>query len=268
MNRLFRALAPVTDASWGQIDDEATRTLKSYLAARRLVDVVGPLGGEASAVDTGRIVPSDRPADGAVSLARRVRPLVELRAEFSLSRAELDAIDRGANDPDLSPLIEAARHVALAEDTLVFQGSAAAEVTGIASGSPHEPVALDENYGAFPRHVARAVAMLRDAGVGGPYAVALGPRCYTGVVETTEHGGYPVLEHVRLVAGGPVVWAPAVNGSVVLSQRGGDFRITVGGDLSLGYVDHDAGSVTFRLDESVTFSNDSPEAAVALRYPD
>lgn len=266
MNRLFRELAPVTDGAWGQIDDEATRTLTGFLAARRLVDFDGPHGWETSSVTTGRTTPVDAPAAGVTALARQVRALVELRAEFSLSRAELDAVERGAHDPDLSSLIEAARRVAVAEDALVFQGSDAAGVTGIASGSPHEPVVLDEDYGAFASRVAHAVAMLRDAGVDGPYAVALGPRCYTGVVETTEHGGYPVLEHVRLVTGGPVVWAPAVDGSVVLSQRGGDFRLTVGGDLALGYVAHDAGSVTFRLDESVTFSNDSPEAAVALRY--
>jgi uncharacterized linocin/CFP29 family protein len=266
VNRLLRELAPVTDGAWAQLDDEATRTLANFLAARRLVDFDGPHGWETSAVTTGRTAPVDAPAKGVTTLARQVRPLVELRAEFSLSRAELDAVDRGAQDPDLSSLIEAASRVALAEDSLVFQGSSGAGVLGIASASPHEAVILDEDYGSFPRRVAQAVAVLRAAGVGGPYAVALGPRCYTGVVETTEHGGYPVLEHIRLIAGGPVVWAPAVDGSVVLSQRGGDFRLTVGGDLSLGYVAHDAGSVTLRLDESVTFSNNSPEAAVALRY--
>ncbi len=61
----------------------------------------------------------------------------------------------------------------------------------------------------------------------GPYAIALGPRCYTGVVETTERGGYPVFEHLRMILGGPVVWAPAVDGAVVLSQRGGDFELVV-----------------------------------------
>jgi uncharacterized linocin/CFP29 family protein len=267
VNRLLRDLAPVTDASWEQIDDEAARTLKSFLAARRLVDFNGPLGWDASCVADGRATAIEAPSGGVSALARQVRPLVELRAEFTLARAELDATDRGAQDIDLSPLVEAARNVALAEDGLVFNGSAAADVTGIAAGSPHQAVELDEDYGAFARRVAHAVAMLREAGVDGPYAVALGPRCYTGVVETTEHGGYPVLEHVRLVAGGPVVWAPAVNGSVVLSLRGGDFRLTVGGDLSLGYVSHDAESVTLRIDESLTFSNDSPEAAIALRYP-
>ena len=67
--------------------------------------------------------------------------------------------------------------------------------------------------------VAGAIQVLRDAGVGGPYSVSLGSDVYTGVVETTEMGGYPVLEHLRLISGGPVLWAPTVNGALVLSTR-------------------------------------------------
>jgi len=101
--------------------------------------------------------------------------------------------------------------------------------------------------------------------VDGPYAAALGPRGYTGVVESTEDGGYPVLEHLRLVTGGPVVWAAAIDGCIVVSQRGGDHRLVVGEDFSIGYESHDERSVTLYLEESLTFVNDGPQAAVVLR---
>jgi len=55
------------------------------------------------------------------------------------------------------------------------------------------------------------------------------------VIETTEHGGYPVFEHLRQILGGSVVWAPAVDGAIVLSGRGGDYEMTVGEDFSVGY---------------------------------
>jgi uncharacterized linocin/CFP29 family protein len=110
------------------------------------------------------------------------------------------------------------------------------------------------------------VATLQGEGIGGPYAIALGPRCYTGVIETTEHGGYPLLEHLRLILGGPALWAPAVDGAIVLSTRGGDFELVVGQDVSIGYLDHDAQNVRLYLEESFTFRVLSPEAAVALRY--
>ena len=43
------------------------------------------------------------------------------------------------------------------------------------------------------------------------------------VVETAEHGGYPLLDHLRKILDGPIVWAPGVDGAVVLSLRGDDF---------------------------------------------
>ena len=266
MNHLRAELAPVSDAAWKEINGEATRTLSNFLAARRLVEFEGPLGWDHAAVTTGRRAEVPSIVDGVDASTRIVRPVIELRTEFVLDRAELDSIDRGAEDADLYPLVDAARRAALGEDRLVFGGSSSANVTGIATGSPHATLPIGDDYANFPGLVASAVSTLRDAGVDGPYAVALGPRCYTGVIETTERGGYPVLEHLRLITGGPVVYAPAVDGTLVISQRGGDFRLTVGQDFSIGYLDHDRSSVTLYMEESLTFTNSTPEAAIALTY--
>ena len=57
MNDLRRELAPISDAAWREIDAEARRTLKTMLAARKLVDFMGPLGWDASAVGLGRVKP-------------------------------------------------------------------------------------------------------------------------------------------------------------------------------------------------------------------
>ncbi len=266
MNHLLRELAPITDGAWTQIDEEASRSLKHYLAARRLVDFTGPLGWEFSSVDIGRIERVEAGPIGVEVARRQVLPLVELRAPFSLDRAELAAADRGATDLDLDPVIAAARAAALAEDHVVFHGYPAAGVTGIIPASPHEEVAISDDYSHYPEHVAKAVAALRAADVSGPYAIALGARCFTGVTETTEHGGYPVFEHLRQILDGPVVWAPAVDGAVVLSQRGGDFELTIGEDFSLGYRAGDAGTVDLYIEESLTFRINTAEAAVHLAY--
>src|SRR5262245_3083561 len=47
MNNLHRELAPISDAAWADIEEETTRTLKRYLAGRRVVDVHGPGHGGA-----------------------------------------------------------------------------------------------------------------------------------------------------------------------------------------------------------------------------
>lgn len=267
MNHLMRELAPVTDAAWEQIDAEASRSLKHFLAARRVVDFAGPLGWAYSAVDVGRVDPLGQGVLGSVEVARRrVMPLLELRSEFSLARSELAAAERGATDLDLDAVIAAGRAAALAEDQLVFHGAEESGLAGIVTASPQPEVAITSDYSEYPRHVATAVATLRAADVAGPYAIALGARCYTGVTETTEHGGYPVFEHIRKILDGPVVWAPAVDGAVVLSQRGGDFELTVGEDFAVGYRTSDATSVTLYLEESVAFRITTPEAAVHLAY--
>ncbi len=148
----------------------------------------------------------------------------------------------------------------------MFHGYEAGGVVGMITASPHEPVAISDDYGRYPEHVAQAVAALRAADVAGPYAIALGARCFTGVTETTEHGGYPVFEHLRQILDGPVVWAPAVDGAVVLSQRGGDFELTVGEDFSVGYRSSDVTSVQLYIEESLTFRINTPDASVHLAY--
>jgi uncharacterized linocin/CFP29 family protein len=180
---------------------------------------------------------------------------------------ELDAIERGAGDPDLTAVTAAAKRAALAEDTAVFAGIETAGMRGIASASPHAPLPIADNYEQYASTVARAAAVLRSDGVAGPYAIVLGPRCYTGVIETTEHGGYPLLEHIRLILGGPIIWAPSVDGAVVVSLRGGDYVLTLGEDFAVGYRSHTADRVEFFLEETLAFEVRDPIAAVALRYP-
>ena len=266
MNHLLRDLAPVSDPGWEAIEEEASRTLRHFLAARKLVDFSGPLGWEHSAETLGRVDPlGDAPA-GVDAAIRMMQPLAELRTPFELSRRELEAIDRGSRDYDLQVVIDAARQAASAEDAAVFHGYAAAGIAGISQSTPHAPVVIGDDYNQYPGTVARALATLQAAGIAGPFAIALGPRCYTGVIETTEHGGYPVLEHIRLILGGPMVWAPAVDGAIVVSLRGGDFQLTCGQDFSIGYLDHDADSVRLYLEESMTFRALSPDAGVALVY--
>ena len=266
MNGLFRELAPISEAAWSEIDKEAKRTLKTTLGARRVVDFSGPLGWHIAALNTGRLEPLANPSpEGQLEVRRRqALSFIELRVPFELQRAELEAVDRGAPAPDLDPLIEAAETIAKAENRGVFHGFRSAGITGICEVAG-TPLPLSSNYEAYPAAVATAIGRLRDGGVGGPYAIALSERCYTGLTETTK-SGYPVIEHVRRLLDGPIVWTPALEGAVVLSLRGGDFELSVGQDLSIGYLEHDARCVRLYIQESFTFRVLSPQAAVPLSY--
>lgn len=262
MNYLYRDLAPLSDHAWEAIDDEARRSISHFVAGRHLFEFKGPHGYDAEAVVTGKIAPQPS-IEGAEVALRQPQPYVELRAPFVISRAEVDVLDRGG-DIDLEAVVEASRRIAGAEDRLVFDGLAAAGIEGVAAASPYEPIPLAEDYTGFPSAVAKAVAELRSAGVDGPFGIALGPREHRAVIESTEHGGYPVLNHVRLILDGVLVWAPTIEGAVVVSMRGGDFEIHSGLDFAIRYVGHDRDQVHLELIETVTFRNLSPEAAIRI----
>jgi uncharacterized linocin/CFP29 family protein len=265
MNHLLRGHAPLTDSNWKLLDDEARDRLAGPLAARRLVDFVGPQGWEHSSTNLGRVDSVEVGEEGVKALQRRVLPLVEVRVDFTVSRSEMRDDDRGAVDVDLESLDLAAHQIAIAENSAVFNGWAKAGIQGVVESSPFEPEPLGASADAYPRSVARAIEGLREAGVEGPYGLALGPDEYIKVIETAEHGGYPLFDHLRkILDGGQIVWAPGLRGAVAVSMRGGDFLFESGQDLSIGYDHHDAEQVHLYLEETFSFIVATPEAAAPL----
>jgi uncharacterized linocin/CFP29 family protein len=263
MNNLHRHLAPISDKAWEQIEQEASRTLKRHLAARRVVDVAGPKGFDVSAVGTGHLSPIASHAEGVETRQRVVRAFVELRVPFQLTRQAVDDVDRGAEDSDWSPVKEAARRIAFAEDRAVFDGYAAGGILGIREGASNAAIALPASVTDYPDAVAEAVSALKLAGCNGPYALVLGADAYTAASGESDDG-YPVLHHIEQLVDGGIVWAPAIAGGFVLTTRGGDFELDIGQDISIGYLSHSATTIDLYLQETFTFQMLTSEAAVVL----
>ena len=212
MNHLLRSYAPISDDGWSQLDREVQQRLVPGLAARRLVDFSGPHGWEHSAVDLGRVADIDAPAKGLrAGAAPRAPARRAARRLHRVARSELRDLDRGAVDLDFG-----SRRRRRARD----RGSGERRGVPRLGGGRHrrhhrrvprtQPIVAGKKYAEYPKHVAKAVETLLSAGVSGPYGLALGPDSYTGVVETTEHGGLIVFDHLREILGGPIVWAPGV----------------------------------------------------------
>ncbi|MGH3094497.1 MAG: family 1 encapsulin nanocompartment shell protein [Streptosporangiales bacterium] len=267
-DHLLRGLAPIPTVAWQAIDDEARERLTPLLAARKLADWKGPSGWQQSSVSLGRTTALDGPpgisTDGVTAKQRRVLPLAEYTVPFTVSRQEIDELQRGASDPDFDDLARAAGKVAEVENRTVFHGWAAAGITGIAQASPYGSGTLGDDCDAYPGVVARAVDQLRCNGIVGPYALAIGPAGYTRIIQTAEHGGHLLFDHLKQVVGGSILWAPGVDGAVVVSERGGDFLLDVGQDISVGYSHHDSDAVQLYFEESFTFRVLEPDAALAL----
>jgi len=266
VTNLHRELAPISDAAWAQIEEETSRTIKRYLAGRRVVDVHGPAGSALSAVGTGHLGTIAAPGDGILARQREVKALVELRIPFDLDRQMIDDVERGANDSDWQPAKDAARKLAFAEDRAIFEGYAAAGIVGVRQGTSNPQKSLPADVRKYPEVFAQALSQLRIVGVNGPYAILLSADAYTELAETSDYG-YPVLEHIKHLVEGKIIWAPAVDGAFVVTTRGGDLDLHIGQDVSIGYLSHADTHVRLYLQETFTFLYLTSESAVALAPP-
>lgn len=264
MKLLKRNLAPILPEAWDAIDEEARGALQVALAARRVVDVDGPCGWELASVSTGKLDLLDsQPVDGVSAGVRRVNPVIELRIPFELKIMDLDSISRGAEDPDLDAVGEAARRIARAEDTAVFKGFKAGGVQGILETIPHDPVPFGKSPDEHLEAATQARSKLIAAGIGGPYALVLGTRTFSEVMQAADDG-YPLTKRLNQVLEGPIIESNVIEGGLLMSTRGGDFELTLGVDFSIGFVSSDRDKVELYLTSAFAFRTLEPAAAVAL----
>jgi uncharacterized linocin/CFP29 family protein len=261
---LKRHLAPILPEAWKLIDEEAKRVLELHLGGRKVADFRGPFGWTYAAVNTGRLALfADQTNDVNLGL-RRVQPLLEMRIPIKLAIMELDTVARGGDDPDLAPVVDAAKKTAHIEDDAIFNGLEVAGITGILPSSPHPAVAVPTDIVQLPRALLEAKEILRRTGVNGPYALVLGPELYERVFAATDDG-HPIARRIeQQIVDRPLVRSEAIRDGVLMSVRGGDYELTVGEDLSIGYAYHSKQEVELYLTESFTFRVLEPAAAVRL----
>jgi len=262
---LRRSLAPLTQQAWDEIDETAARVIKSQLTARGIVDFDGPRGWDHAAVNLGRLETASKPAPNEVPWGKRlVLPLIEARVPFQLDQMELDNISRGVKDADLTPLEDAARRIALFEESAVYNGFEPAGIVGILPQSAHHPINLPPNTREFPGTVARAVEAMRQIGIAGPFVLVLGAEAWTGLMQSGS-GGYPPQRIIRNMIGDDPRMSPAIEGGVLLSSADGYFELSVGQDFSIGYANHDRDRLELYLTETFTFRVLEPKACVRLQ---
>jgi uncharacterized linocin/CFP29 family protein len=262
---LRREMAPIADEAWKEIELQSSRLLKGNLCGRKLVDFRGPHGWQFAAVNLGRLdVDSTRAVDGVGWGMHEVLPLVEIRVPFSLRIWDLDDVERGAKNPDLRALTEAARKAAIFEERALFHGFSGAGIRGMLGVSKHAPVALSPDRSKLTESVELALLAIQEAEIGGPYALVLGTEPYKWLM-AGEPDAYPLRQRIEALVTGGIHWSPVMEGGAVLSRRGGDFEMTVGQDLAIGYRNHDAQDVDLYFAESFTFRVLEPAAAVELK---
>jgi uncharacterized linocin/CFP29 family protein len=265
MDFLKREQAPVTGAAWQQIDEAVRTVLTARLCGRRVVDVSGPHGLDMAAVGLGHLeIPRSGP-DGKVGYGvHRVQPLVEARTTFDLDLWELDNTERGAASVDVGAAEEAAMALARFEEDAVFNGLQDGGITGLAQLSENPPITLSTDPDGLLDGVTRAVMALADRGVTGPYHLVAGSDIFKALA-TRQTSGFPLRQQVENIIEGRVHYSNVLSGAVLLSGRGGDFELTLGQDLGVGFESREGRQATFFLTESFTFRILDPAAGIQLR---
>lgn len=263
MDFLKRNKAPITDKVWEEIDDRAREVLKPELYARKFVDIDGPHGWEFSAQPLGR-VSKVQEAAGVYWAKREVLPLLELRIPFELDKKILDDINRGDPSVDLEPLDNAARKIAEFEDNLVYAGLESANIEGLKTVLENRKTDVKvDSSSALLQGINQSMSEFKKEGIEGPFALVIDRKQWSKLI--AERQGYPLNRLVKdLLFDGEIILSPRFEKPFLVSLQGGDLKLVVGQDMSLGYEGELKDKVRFYFIESLTFQIITPEAVLRL----
>lgn len=264
MDILRKSLAPISDKAWEEINDEAKDTLKTALSARKFIDVEGPKGFDFAAVSTGRLdVPKNQAKNSVNYGIHNVMPIVEARVPFELDIWELDNISRGNEDVDLDNLVDAAKKIAQFEDEAIFKGFKPAHIDGLLNISEHKELQLTSNYEKLVNLISQAIISFREEAIEDSYNLVVGHELYKYI--NSYNMDYPLRKHIESIINGKIILSDYIENAILVANRGGDFRLTLGQDFSIGYESHNQQKVQLYLTESFTFQVLDPAAVIVFK---
>jgi uncharacterized linocin/CFP29 family protein len=202
--------------------------------------------------------------DGAGFAVRSFQPLVEVRAGLTLGIWNLDDASRGNDAIGLEPLQEAARAFALFEEKVIYQGFKEAGIKGLTNSSIHPTIECSGGPEVLLDAVSSGIACLESASVEGPYLLLTGSDLWRSIAKQSQ--GYRLKRRLEQLLQNPLVLNSSLNKTVLASKRGGDMRLTVGQDASIGYETHDSQEVRLFFTESFTFQVLDGAAIVPIEW--
>ena len=256
--------SPLSDAVWKALTDAMLATGRHVLAARRIATFDGPKGWEHVASQLGVTTTCQTREGLAAVCLPDVALLAEIRADFRLLWAAVQAFEQGAPGLDTTDVENAAREVSLAEDRMAFYGEPVGHGFLTSPDSPRVRRGDWAKSGQVVRDLLRAIETLDKGNVAGPYEAVLPTAAYYAYLQATAEGGEPAREVLKGVLAKAHRSEIIRGGGAVFSARGGDFILTVGGDLTLGYAFHDRDAVHLFCAETVTPRLVTPAAVCLL----
>jgi uncharacterized linocin/CFP29 family protein len=264
MDFLRQSLAPITDKAWEFINEEAKETLTATLTGREFVDVEGPKGIGFASVPLGQLdVPKNQEKGKVHYGVHKVMPLIELRMPFELDIWELDNVVRGNEAINVDNLIDAAKQIAKFEEDVIYKGFKPAHIKGLIESSEHRKFQLEGNYEKLCDILSQAIIAFKQEGIEGEFNLVVGNELYQYI--NSYNKGYPTKKLVESIINGNIILSESIEGGLLVARRGGDFRLTLGQDMSIGYETHDTKKVQLYFTESFTFQVLDPAAVIVLQ---
>jgi uncharacterized linocin/CFP29 family protein len=265
MDTLRREAAPISGRVWKEIDDAVGQAARHVLTARRVATFDGPHGwDQLVASRLGTLTPCQTREGKATVCRPEVVLLAEVRAEFSIPWTAIEVFERGATRLDTKHAEDAAREVALAEDRLALYGEPMGGGFLTSPESPRVKAGQWNEPGRMIADVLKAIEILDTRGVAGPYELVLSPGRYFEYLQAEGDHGYPAARQLREVVAAVHRSLVVHDAGAVFSVRGGDFMLSVGGDLSVGYRLHDREAVHLFCVETLGAQIVTPEAVCML----
>lgn len=268
-----RETAPFGQGLWDQIDATIASAAGEVRAARRVLEVVGPLGFDARvgvAEDTAIEEAAESPeaAQRAHVHVPRVRAMPVLHRNVALGARAVEANQRRREPLPLDTLAEAARQIGRAEDRLLFDGLGPTGFRGLvahegaielAAGDWGDPArAVDDLLGALAR--------LDAAGRHGPFAAAVSPARFYQLLRPHPNTGFTSYQQLQPAFDGGIHKAPALgDGALVVLRSPSGPRIAIGQELVAAYDGREGIFHMISLIESVTLLPGAPGSVAVLR---
>ncbi len=250
MDMLKKELAPLTSKVWQEIEQRASEILRNRLAGRKAVRVVGPMGWNYTSVTEGRLDIVEDSGDVKTGVYRST-PLTEARVRFSLNRWEMDNLNRGARDIDLSSLESAVEKIADFEENAIYNGFKAGAIVGLKEAAAHKSIQLGSSASEIMEAITKGVLLLQEESVDSPYALIVGPKVYLAMSKEVQ--GIPLVERIERLIKGKVIQSVTLEGAFLIPYDNDNLELVVGQDFAIGYETHDTKEVTLFITESFIF---------------
>lgn len=264
MDILKQQLAPINSKAWEEIHEVAKDVFENILSARKFVDVDGPFGWDFAAVNMGKLTVPKNQKTGDINIGiRNVKPLVEIRMPFKINIWDMDDIVRGSEEIEFEDLENAARKIAEFEERSIYYGLDHAAIEGITNSTAHKPLSYQNKPDSFMQAITEAVFTMKNSHVTGPYTLVMNTEKWKEI--SSMFTGYPIKKQLRELIDGQIILTQNLKDAMVITERGGDFKFTLGNDISIGYNQHDAKNVDLFFTESFTFRVIDPAAVILLK---